>query len=255
MFIVMVDAFWEALQFVHAWTGEQSAWDITLLCVLLGVIGPSSLVLLHELGHAFGAWLRRLPLGSIVVGDTDDLVFSAGAVIVRLGRWRNASQAGGYVSLEPTRASATDLIVVVLAGPLANLAAVPGLVVLALAHVTDGALELSLWVLAVWSVAVAVGNLIPQGRPGTSELLSDGRLVELAWKQRGMVEVSSDAAPPQSPQPSAERAPGSRSKLRWPFTIAVLAVASIAVAVAGIEAVVPLVVVFGAALLNDAHRD
>jgi hypothetical protein len=256
MLVVMVDAFFEAVQSAAAWIGGQSAWDIALLCLALGVIGLPSLALVHEFGHAFAAWLRGLPLKSIVVGDTDDLTLRVGTVILRLGRWRSSSQAGGYVLLAPTQASATDVIVVALGGPLANLAVVPGLVALAQARATDGTLELCLWVLAVWSASIAVSNLIPRGTPGTSELLSDGRLVELAWKQRGTpVAISSDAAPPQSCEPSVERMPESRSKFRWPFAAALLSVAVIAVAVGGIVALVPLVVVFGGALLNDAHHD
>jgi membrane-associated protease RseP (regulator of RpoE activity) len=148
MLVAMVDRIAETLESASASIGRASAWDVALMCSIIIVIGLPLLTLVHELGHAIAVRLRGLPLESIVVGNTDDLTFRTGAVIVRLGRVLQDEVPAGYVRYEPTRASASDVIVIALAGPLANLAVAPVFAAPALAGGIGGAPEACLWLLS-----------------------------------------------------------------------------------------------------------
>jgi hypothetical protein len=214
------------------------------------------LTLVHELGHAIAVRLRGLPLKSIVVGDSNDLTLRVGAVTVQLGRALDDGDVGGYVLFEATRASARDVMLVALAGPFANLAVASIFAALALAGATGGALDGCLWPLSVVSVAIAVGNLIPRGRPGSSDPLSDGRLVQLAWKRRRtpVRDWTDVPTPPEPAAPCTPASPEPTNGFRWPFKAALLLVAVVTVAAAGVVALLPLVVLFGGVSLNGAHR-
>ncbi len=257
MLRTMVDWIWELVSSAHRWGGGDSVWDVTIGCAVGVVLGLPGLTLVHELGHAIAARLRGLPLKSIVVGDADHLTFRAGAVTVRLGRLLGDGDVAGYVELEPTRASARDLIVVALAGPLANLVLAPVFAALALAGPTGGALDIGLRILVAGRVGMAVGHLIHRGTPGTSDPLSDGRLVQLAWGRRDMPGAGWPDASPAPPAPSsADERPSAEPArgFRWPFAVALLLVAVVGVAVGGALALLPLTVLFGGAFLTGAHR-
>ena len=116
---------------------------------------------------------------------------------------------------------------------------------------TGGALDAGLWFLAVASVLIAVGNLVPRGS-------NDGRRALLAWQRRDRpVRDWIDFAPArQAPPPAAEApAPEPTNGFRWPFRVALLLVAAIPVALGELQLLAPLVVVFGWALLTGAHRE
>ncbi len=256
MVIGMVDWILDLLSRSAASLGEASPAEVAIASSLVTVVGLPFLVLVHELGHAFAVRFRRLPLEAIVVGDAEDLIIRAGGVLVRFGRTLDNEGAAGFVRYDASKASVSDVIVIALAGPLANAIVAPALARLALIGGTHGPLDACLWILSAASVLTAIGNLIPRGRPGTSDLLSDGRIVQLAWAARHMPagDWTDLEAPPPAPSLTPP-APAERpSGMRWPFAAALLLVAVLAFAAGGVELLMLLVVVFGGAVLQGAHR-
>jgi hypothetical protein len=252
----MVDWVLDVLVSGSALISRTSVSEMIVLCSVTGLIGLPLLVLVHELGHAAAVLLRGLPLESIVVGNADDLTFRVGAVVVRVGRVLEGAGPGDFVEFEAKRASANDLLVIALAGPLANLVVAPLLAVLALAS-SGGALDASLWLLSAGSVVMGVRNLIPRGMPGTTDAISDGRFVQLAWSRRGRPVTGSGDLPPVPPEPSPASEPPSPepgSGFRWPFVTALLLVAGGTLAMGDVMLLLLIVVVFGVALLMRAHR-
>jgi membrane-associated protease RseP (regulator of RpoE activity) len=251
----MGDRILDLLASIAAYLDQASALEITIVVSTFTVIGLPLLALAHELGHAIAVRLRGLPLETIVVGDADDLIVRAGALTMRFGRMTEDDGPGGFVRYDATYASARDIIVIALAGPLANLAVAPVLAGLALIGGTSGPLDAWLWLLSAASLALAVANLVPLGRPGTSGLMSDGRVAQVAWARRDRpvhewIDLDADNPASHGPPPPAERHTG----MRWPFAAALFLVVVLALAAGGASLLVPLLVLFGAALLQGGHR-
>ena len=252
----VVDWFLDVLSGSAASLGRASAAEVALAFSLVTVVGLPFLVLVHELGHALAVRFRRLPLEAIVVGDAEDLIIRAGGVLMRFGRTLDNEGPAGFVRYDASKASVSDVIVIALAGPLANAIVAPALALLALIGGTHGPLDACLWILSAASVLTASGNLIPRGRPGTSDLLSDGRIVQLAWAARHMpagdwTDVEAQPPAPSLTPPAPSERPGG---MRWPFAAALLFVAVVAFVAGGAALIMPLVVLFGGALLHGAHR-
>jgi hypothetical protein len=230
-------------------TMGTSWWELAMVTAVLSTIGGPLLVFVHELGHAAAVRLRRLPLEAIAVGDTDDVVVRARGVTLRFGRNLNHRAPSGFVRYDPGQAAPLDVLLVAVAGPLANLAVAPALAALAMADATGGAADVGLWLLAASSVIAGVAELIPREPHGQ---WNDGRIAQVAWAFfRGRV-VEVEASPP--PPPAAEPLPDGQSGMRWPFAAALVLVAAVCVAAGIPEALVPLVVLFGGALAGGAHR-
>jgi hypothetical protein len=106
-------------------------------------------------------------------------------------------------------------------------------------------------------VAIAAVNLVPSGRPGTSNSISDGRMVQLAWAaRRGPVpDCTEPRAEPPTPSPTAPAPREQHSGFRWPFATALFLAAVLAFALGGASLLLPLTLVFGLAFLQGAHRD
>jgi hypothetical protein len=234
-------------------SGQQIAFVVAIVCVL----GLPLLTLIHELGHAIAVRLCGLPLESLVVGDADDLIMRVGGVVLRFGRMLDDDAGAGFVRYDPAQASLGDHIVIALAGPAANLVVAPVFAGLAAIGGTSGPVDACLWLLAVVSVMVAVGNLVPSGTPGTSASISDGRAVQLAWAaRRGRVlRWTEPEAEPPAPSVAADAPPERQSSFRWPFVMALCVVGVLACVFGGATLLLPLILIFGLAFLQGAHRD
>jgi membrane-associated protease RseP (regulator of RpoE activity) len=256
MVVGMVDWSFDVLRSIAAALVSASAWDTAIVFAIVMVLGLPFLTLVHEVGHALAVRVRGLPLESLAVGDADDLSIRAGGVLLRFGRMLDDDAAAGFVRYDASKASAGDVIVVALAGPFANALAAPALAGAALISGTHGPLDACLWILSVGSVLIAVGNLIPRGTPGTLDHVTDGRITQLAWAARHLPATDLTVAQPRppTPAPTPHESPERRTGLRWPFATALLLVAVVAFAAGGSTLLVPLLVLFGAACLQGAHR-
>jgi hypothetical protein len=252
----MGDRLLDALVQLDAMVGRMTSWELALLAAVSIAIVPPALVLIHELGHAIAVRLLGLPLESLVVGDSDDVIIRARGVILRFGRSLDQRAPGGFVTFDATRATARDIIVIALAGPMGNLVSVPVFVAAALFVGSGEAVTACLWLSAFSSVTIGVTSLIPAGRPGTGDLLTDGRIAQLAWAElRGQtIECPVPAAGPPSPIPEPQPASEQSYGMRWPFKVLLLLVAGLGIVGAGPVALVPLFVLFGSAWLTGAHR-
>jgi hypothetical protein len=252
----MGDRLLDALGQLDAMVGRMTSWDIALLAAVSIAILPPALALIHELGHAIAVRLLGLPLESLVVGDSDDVIVRARGVILRFGRSLDHRAPSGSVTFDATRATGRDIIVIALAGPMGNLVSVPVFVAAALFAGSGEAVTACLWLGAFGSVMIGVTSLIPAGRPGTGDLLTDGRIAQLAWAElRGRtIECPVPAVGPPSPvlepQPALEQPHG----MRLPFKVMLLLAAGLAIIARGPVALGPLFVLFGCAWLTGAHR-
>ena len=257
MVVAMGDSILGVLASIAASLDRASGMQVALVAAIVCVIGLPLLTLIHELGHAIAVRLRGLPLESLVVGDADDLILRVGGVILRFGRMLDDDTNAGFVRYDAADASPADHIVIALAGPAANLVVAPVFGGLAAIGGTSGPFDACLWLLAVASVVLAVLNLVPSGTPGTSSLISDGRVVQLACAaRRGRVlHWTEPAAEPPAPSVAPEAPSQRHSSFRWPFVTALLLVAVVTVAVCGATLLMPLILLFGLAFLQGAHRD
>jgi hypothetical protein len=88
---------------------------------------------------------------------------TAGALRLRLGRLRGDGDVGGYVIYEGASATPRQVLAIALAGPAANL--LGAAVFAALAARADGMLAIVVFLGALASLTMAVGNLRPSGDP------------------------------------------------------------------------------------------
>jgi hypothetical protein len=254
MVLEMGDWILDTLESMNDTIAQQSPLDMTFWCAV-GILALPFLALVHELGHAVAVRVRGLPLKAIVVGDAADLTVRGGTATLQLGRVLGDGRLRGHVLYESTRASASDMIVVALAGPLANLVAAPAFAAVALADATGGMLDADLWLLTLASVLLGVGNLIPHGMPGSPGPVSDGRHIQIAWERRGTpVSEWTDVIAPAPEAPAPPASPPPAGAFRWPFKAALLLVALAVVAAGGALMLLPLIVLFGGAWLSGAHR-
>jgi hypothetical protein len=166
---------------VQRFVDPAPGMPLVLACVLAMAV---PVALLHELGHALVA-ARRLG------GSAHISLRGTGALVrVRLRRLTmvvaalpHSAGMPGYRTLEESRASARDLLLVALAGPAVSLLGFT-LAALALssARVTGVAHD-SLWAAAATNLLAALLTLTPlelQGRRGAPKLRTDGRVALLA---------------------------------------------------------------------------
>ena len=143
---------------------------------LYGFVAAVPVVLIHELGHAVAA---RVLLDE----DVELSVGSTGRIArLRLGRITaqihalSLGRGAGEVSFGAARATARDVLLVALAGPLASLG---GMVVCALlfsAAPSSGPVHDLLWC-SVYGGLLGVLNLLPfTFRDGSGSIQSDGRV-------------------------------------------------------------------------------
>ena len=145
---------------------------------LLSLVALPLLTLVHEAGHALAVRARGLPLQEMVVGDTPDLTILAGSFRFRFGRRTSGSSLAGYVRFDGTRATPSDVLIISLAGPLAELLVAPLAIFLALAEWTHGLVQEMLWFVAAMSLLAALVNLFPDESDG---IPNDGLSARMAW--------------------------------------------------------------------------
>ena len=176
----MPDWFYDVLESFQAFMDRGSPAD-GLVVLGMSVVALPLLVFAHEAGHALAVRARGLPLAELVVGDTPDLTIRTGGVRIQLGRHVGNGDVGGYVRYDGSTASPTDVLIIALAGPAANLLVTPVIVALAVAEWSQGIVEGMLWVIALVSLFIAVGNLVPSDIEAGLDAASDGRWVQIAW--------------------------------------------------------------------------
>jgi membrane-associated protease RseP (regulator of RpoE activity) len=257
MVVAMGDSILDVLASIAPSLDQASGVQIAFVAAIVCVIGLPLLTLIHELGHAIAVRLRGLPLESLVVGDADDLILRIGGVTLRFGRMLDGDADAGFVRYDAAQASPDDRIVIALAGPAANLVVAPVFAGLAAIGGTSGPFDACLWLLAAVSVVLAVVDLVPSGTPGTSTSISDGRVVQLAWAARRgpVLHWTEPEAEPPAPSLAAEAPSERHGSFRWPFVTALFLVAVIAFTAGGPTLLMPLILVFGLAFLQGAHRD
>ena len=186
---------YEAAEWFHDFIGRSSPADLVLLA-LLSVVGLPATILVHELGHALAARARGLRVRKLVVGDTADVVVTAPGFRLQLGRFRGHGDVGGYVEHEA--AGPGDVLIVAAAGPLASFLGALATAALAAELWSHGMVSAVLWLYALLGAVSAVENLVPSGRPGEPDSLSDGAWIAAAWH------VLRDPSPPAHEHPNAE---------------------------------------------------
>jgi Zn-dependent protease len=150
------------------------------------------LTFLHEWGHAVTA--RRLLDGSVRIS-----VGNAGRVAhVRLGQITTSinvlsspTRLAGYAEFDASRATARDVVLIALSGPLASLLGWVVLIALYSAAVPDTIWHGLLWAAVLWSGFAVIFNLIPlsiQERRGGRMKRTDGGLAldaaKVIWQLR-----------------------------------------------------------------------
>jgi hypothetical protein len=157
----------------------------TLFAYVLALSLP--MTCLHELGHALAAARRLGDPVHISVGGTRRLLrirFRRLTMAVNALPYR--ASLGGYDSIDASRASARDLLLVALAGPLASLTGFLAAAIALSSVSTSGSWHDLLWAAAVTNLAACV-SIVPlelRERRGGPRLRTDGRLVLDAVRAR-----------------------------------------------------------------------
>jgi membrane-associated protease RseP (regulator of RpoE activity) len=175
---------------VYEWLERfQSFMDRNSLGLLVGIAlamaGTPVLVFVHELGHALAVKLRGLPLRHLKVGRETDVIVVVGGFRMELGRLAGEGDVGGYVRWDGSRATPLDVLVIALAGPLANLAGALLTGWLALRYLGATAwIPSTLALLTFGGVGMAIVNLRATGAAADPTIWSDGLWVRVAWRDR-----------------------------------------------------------------------
>jgi hypothetical protein len=159
-----------------------SPLDVALL-LFIALGGTMLLVAVHECGHAFAALTRGVRVYTIRIGTRPATTLSIGPTRVEIGWTLGHGDVGGYITHD-RRASPTDVLIIALAGPVANLIAAAATGVLAANLISHGMIAAILALLTVQGLALTVVNLIPTG--SHPDRWSDGRWVRAAWQSRRM---------------------------------------------------------------------
>src|SRR3954468_1575039 len=151
------------------WISHASLVEAAALFVVLLVISPLG-VLVHELGHAltarrFGARVDEL----VAAGEGPALAATVAGTRVRVGlgltRDLRSEEAAGWADIGVDGISAAQVIAVLRAGPLWQAAYGCLVAVLAVAAPLDVLPTALVCVAALRQVAMAMGNLAPNGAP------------------------------------------------------------------------------------------
>jgi hypothetical protein len=177
----MPDQVYDWLEAFQRFMDQGSLLGAIASLLLTFAAGPL-LVLVHELGHALAVRARGLPLALVKVGDTEDVILTVGGFRLELGRLLGQGDVGGYVLYDGRAAAPADVLVIALAGPLANLAGAAVTGWLALRVGSGPNFVLPLWLMTISGVWMAAANLGRRGRPGEPLSWSDGVWVRAAWR-------------------------------------------------------------------------
>jgi Peptidase M50B-like len=172
---------YDVLESFQAFMDEGSPADVALMLVV-SAIGTVLVVAVHEGGHALAALLTGNRVHELRVGDSDDVILSAGSFRLRLGRLRGDGDVGGYVIYDGRSATPRQILAIALAGPAANVFGAA--LIAALSLRADGMLSVVLFLWTLASLATAIANLRPSGDPDTPAQWSDGRWAQAAWAAR-----------------------------------------------------------------------
>jgi hypothetical protein len=143
-------------------------------------IAAVPVTLLHELGHAVVAMRRLREPVLVSVGSTGQLLRArVGRLTMTVNALGNPAQPGGFAAFDAARASARDIILIALAGPIASLLGAAIAAVAYSAAPTTGPWHDLLWALTFSGVGSVILNVVPfeiEQRRGGLRLRTDGRL-------------------------------------------------------------------------------
>jgi hypothetical protein len=170
------------------------------------------LAVLHELGHAVVAWRRLgVSIQASVGGTGTFLSIRIGRLTLTVNALTHPDETPDPASLAAARASARDLALVALGGPVSSLlGSVIAVCALAVAPKSGGVHDV-LWALTVMGLlgALSIVPLVFQERPGGPRLRTDGRLAleaaHVARRLRGASSPSLTSPEPASATPATAR--------------------------------------------------
>jgi membrane-associated protease RseP (regulator of RpoE activity) len=171
-----VDVLYDLAAGFESFMNSGPGFPVSLLYLAVAGI---PVVLLHELGHAIAA--RRLLGGEVKVsvGTAGELAeLRLGQLAVTINALSHPGSPSGMAEFEASRATARDILLIALAGPVASLAGTV-LTGWALSAVTGPGVVSDLLRAATMVGAFCVLNLVPltlEGRGGGTWLRTDGRL-------------------------------------------------------------------------------
>jgi hypothetical protein len=171
------------------------------------------LAMLHELGHALVAWRRlAVPIQASVGGTGTFLSIRVGRLTLTVNALTHPDETPDPASVAAARASARDLVLVALGGPVSSLlGSVIAVCALALAPKSGGVHDV-LWALTVMGLlgALSIVPLVFQERPGGPRLRTDGRLAleaaHVGRRLRGACSPALASPEPASPATARTRA-------------------------------------------------
>jgi hypothetical protein len=181
-------------------SADQEPLANIVLMAAISLVMPLVLVALHEAGHALAALCTDNPVQELRVGNVDAMrerargcppAPSSEGFPQRLRRLVNSSDTGGFVRYDATTATPTEVIVMALAGPFANLLGAAALAFLA--SQADGFVSFACGLWSFTSLGLAISNLVPgrDGGPGVPR--SDGYTAREAWRARRAGHVAFNA--------------------------------------------------------------
>ena len=198
----MLDTVTEWLQAFQIYMDRRSLAGSLVALGVASIFTPV-LFLVHEVGHALAVRARGLPLKELKVGDVSDVALTVGGFRMELGRLTGKGDVGGYVLYDGRRSTPADVLMIALAGPVANLlgAAVTGW----LAVGAGADFVLILWLLTLGGVGTAAVNLRARGVAQDPHTWSDGLWARIAW--RGIRAGAGDAPMWRDPDGAVSVAP------------------------------------------------